>query len=313
MFDRRSLLISSAAALGLAATGCKLKKSASLRVGYLPISESLPLFMAKSKGYFSDAGIDAQLLPLDGGAKIIAAIAGGSLDVGLSNYVSLILARDSGLRIKIISGSTAEVQTNPQHSLMIAPESKLTTKQLEGKRIAVNTRNNINELFVRAYMKKHGLNPDSVAYIEVPFPRMLSALESGAVDAAGCIEPFVTFAKDNNLAKPVAPFVVDVENGVPIAGWVGSETFIQDSGMVATQFKTAIQQALKDITNAPDEARALLPTFTSMTAAAAENVPLPSFDGATPPTKFSNLISRVASAGWLENDEQSIESYVAKV
>src|SRR4029077_10110182 len=62
-----------------------------LRVGLLPITANLDLFYAREQGYFTEAGISAELTPMAGGAEILPALIGGSLDVGTINSVTHIL------------------------------------------------------------------------------------------------------------------------------------------------------------------------------------------------------------------------------
>lgn len=308
MFSRRAFLGASLASLSLSA--CDNRPTGVIRVGYLPISESLPIFMAQANGAFEREGVQVEAVALDGGARILEAMISGDLHFGLTNYVSLMLARESGMDFKLVAGSTVESANNPQHALMVRQDSTLTVEGLAGKRIAVNTRRNINELFVRARLAQAGVDPESVTLVEVPFPRMLAALESNSVDAAGCIEPFVSFAKRSNVAKPIAQHVVDVAPDVPIAGWVASNSYVQNPRSGAQAFIAAVTSAAAAITADPVAARALLPTFTRLTVEDAEAVPLPTFVSDTPPAQLPALLTRVREAGWITDAADSIEDYL---
>jgi NitT/TauT family transport system substrate-binding protein len=84
------------------------KKSNTLKVGYIPIADCAQLYVAMEKGYFIDENLNIELLNLPGGAKILEALAGNSVDIGYSNVVSLILARDSGLDFVSLTGGPIE-------------------------------------------------------------------------------------------------------------------------------------------------------------------------------------------------------------
>jgi NitT/TauT family transport system substrate-binding protein len=310
MLSRRTFIGQSLAASAVLLTGCRKKEGATIRVGVLPISDSLPIYLAQKNGYFERNNISTQLVPLDGGAKVISAMAGGSIDFGVSNYVSQMLARESGLDVRLVSGNTVETKANPQHALMVARASRLTVRELAGKRIAVNTRKNINELFMRDYLAQAGVDPASISFVELPFPRMLAALEGGAVDAAGVFEPFVTFGGRSNVAKPLARFVVDVEDSVPITGWLSPAAYLNANKETALRFREAIRQAIIDINKDPAGAKALLPTFTKLTAQDADAVPLVSFVADTPPPTLGSLVNRVRKAGWITEKASRLDEYV---
>ncbi len=307
MLTRRTLLLAGA----LAASGCT-GRSSTVRVGVLPISESLPLYVGLQSGAFEREGLAVEPVMLDGGARILEAMTSGDLAFGVSNYVSLMLAREAGLDFKLVSGATAETSDNPQHAMLVRADSTLTPQQLSGKRIAVNTRRNINELYVSAWLTSVGVDPSSVALVEVPFPRMLTALQSNSVDAAGAIEPFVTFGLRENLVRAIGRHVVDVENNVPITGWMTTGNYAQRNGDVVNRFRRALQQAAADVGADEERARAALTTFTSLSATDAAAVPLPTFNTATPPEQFGSLLERVRRAGWISEGATDPANYLLR-
>jgi NitT/TauT family transport system substrate-binding protein len=310
MLTRRALVGSSLGALA-AISGCGTRSSTNLRVGYIPISDSLPLFVAQSREIFQREGLTVELLPLEGGARIIEGINAGSLDLGISNYVSVMLARESGLDLRLISGNTIETRANPQHGMLVRRDSPLTLPGLAGKRIAVNTLRNINELYVRAFLTTSGVDATTVTLVEVPFPRMIAALESNAVDVAGAIEPFVTLSTRNDLCRLVGRQVVDVDDNVPITGWVIQAANIQAKRGAIEAFTRAISQAHRDIAGDQAAARGLLPSYTSMTAEDASAIPLPTFATDNPPQQLSALIGRVQQAGWIAS-ATDVNDYIAR-
>ena len=76
-----------------------------LKVGYLPLTDFLGMYAAIEQGYMADEGLKLELQAMAGGATIIPAIVGGSLDFGISNYVSVIVANGQGIKIKAFSDS----------------------------------------------------------------------------------------------------------------------------------------------------------------------------------------------------------------
>ena len=68
----------------------------------------LDLFYAREQGYFTEAGISAELTPMAGGAEILPALIGGSLDIGTLNSVSFRCRR-----VRNVSWSKNGVSTRP--------------------------------------------------------------------------------------------------------------------------------------------------------------------------------------------------------
>jgi ABC-type nitrate/sulfonate/bicarbonate transport system substrate-binding protein len=58
-----------------------------IKVGILPTSSMLPLFLADEKGWYKEAGLEVELTKMRGGATILPAIAGDSIS---KSYVTML-------------------------------------------------------------------------------------------------------------------------------------------------------------------------------------------------------------------------------
>ena len=52
-----------------------------VRVGHVPVTIYAPLYIAVEKGYFEDAGMQVELLPVEGGTENVVQVAAGNFDV----------------------------------------------------------------------------------------------------------------------------------------------------------------------------------------------------------------------------------------
>jgi NitT/TauT family transport system substrate-binding protein len=76
---------------------------------------------------------------------------------------------------------------------------------LKGKPVALNTRGAAVEWMLDQVLRRDGLTIKDVTVKIMPFPDMVPALESGAIDAAILTEPFPTLAEDKGVAvRPLA-------------------------------------------------------------------------------------------------------------
>src|SRR3989304_1464482 len=125
---------------GVAVSYAQVARPAKLRIGYLPIVDCLQLFVAADKGFLAQEGIQPEMQILVGGAVILSAMAGGSLDTGFSAVDSLILAVDQGFDFLIAADGAYDTKTGRNNSvIMVRKDSGINRpKDLAGKKITLN-------------------------------------------------------------------------------------------------------------------------------------------------------------------------------
>jgi len=176
-----------AAGMALAAAGrAGAQTLTPLRVGLIPGDMSGQVFFGRDLGLFSKAGFDLQISPTNNGPAIAAAIVSGSLDVGYSNPVSLVIAHDKGLPFTILTAANmyrSDAPTTGQ--LLVLKTSPIqSAADLNGKTIAVGGLNIITHIAARAWIDANGGDSSTAHFIEVPLPAMPAAVQAGRIDAA---------------------------------------------------------------------------------------------------------------------------------
>jgi NitT/TauT family transport system substrate-binding protein len=210
-----------------------------LKVGYIPLTDFLGMYAAIEQGYLADEGLKLELQAMSGGAAIIPAITGGSLDFGISNYMSTILSNAQGLKIKVFSDSAYDSKDHSPFSVVVKKGSPVkAAKDLNGKKIAVNTRNNIVHVGVMEWMELKGGDPKTVQFVELPFPQMPAALSQGQVDAIAPTEPFVTVSTTQD-GQILANYFAEIRDSMAISGFVSTEDWINKNRDVAQAFHRA--------------------------------------------------------------------------
>jgi NitT/TauT family transport system substrate-binding protein len=206
-----------------------------IRVSTIPIIDTAPLQVGIAKGFFAAEGLEIDTTPTAGGAMGLPALAAGQVQITFSNIISVVLGAKQGLGFEVIAAGSNTGDKTPDLAALVAKKGSAikTGKDLEGKRVAVNTRNNIIWLYARAWVQATGGNPDAVTYLEVPFPQMVDAVKGDRVDAAFVVEPFLSAGVASDSVSIVGWPYNAVQKRIPVSQYVATKTFItQNPGVI---------------------------------------------------------------------------------
>jgi len=175
-------------------------ETAPLRIALVPIWDVAPYYAAEQQGYFTAENIAVTQQIVRGGAAAIPALVGGSFDMVYANGTSIVTAITKGIDLRIIleGAPIGSGPPDPGALLKRKGEPLKTGKDLEGKIVGVNALRDVQWMFVTAWIKETGGDPDKVQIIEVPLPSMVDTLKAKRVDAALVLDPFMTMG----LADP---------------------------------------------------------------------------------------------------------------
>ena len=248
-----------------------------LKVGVIPIADVAPLYLGMDKGFFEEEGLKISPQLAEGGAAIVPSVVSGDYQIGFSNTTSLIIAGSKKLPIQIISQGVLG-GTGPDDAwdgVMVPKGSDVKDiKDLEGKTVAVNTLNNVSQVVVNTALEKAGADHKKVKYVEVPFPDMNAALESGRVDAAFEVEP----GYSGGLAagsKSVSNAYEEMAPNYTVATYFATKQYIGESRDVVDRFVRAMQKSLDYASSHDDEARAIVGTYTEIPPEVVDKMKLP--------------------------------------
>jgi NitT/TauT family transport system substrate-binding protein len=245
-----------------------------LKVGYLPLTDFLGMYAAIEQGYMADEGLKLELTAMAGGATIIPAIVGGSLDFGISNYVSVIVANGQGIKIKAFSDSAYGSKASPPFAIIVKKGSAIkTAKDLNGKKVAVNTRNGIVHVGVMEWIERNGGDPATVQYVELPFPQMPPAITNGSVDAAAPTEPFVTVSTSQDAAV-LSYYLTDLRDPCAISGFISTDDWITKNRDAAAAFHRANTKGMDWVAKNDKTAREYAAKYANLDPAIAAKINL---------------------------------------
>lgn len=247
-----------------------------LRVATIPIAGMTPLYAANKLGYFKDAGLEVHIDFTAGGAQSLPLVMQGTLQLSNGPIVSVALAHQQGFDLRLIGPTLDDKRTAPGQtaSLVKADGPIKSVADLKGKRLGVNVINSVNWLYDRAFLRKHGLDPSQVTYVEIPFPSMIDALARGSVDAVNVPQPFHRIAVDSKQARVLGYPFVEVQPGVHIAAYGASAKWLDANPNTVRAFTRAMRRSIEHLRANPAEAKNLIAEFTKAKRELVEQIPI---------------------------------------
>ena len=248
-------------------------------VGVIPIIDVAPLYLGIEKGYFAERGLEVKPVPAQGGAAIVPAVMSGQQQFGFSNVVSLLVARDKGLPIVSVAAGASSTG-NPQedvNAVLVGKGSTLqSAKDLAGKKVAINSLNNIGDTTIRNAVEKAGGDPSTIQFVELPFPEMPAQLARGNVDAAWTSEPFRS-AIIGAGGRILFDNLTETYPKLQIAQYFTTESYREQNKETVDAFVAGLNESYEYATAHPDEVRTVLGSYTKLTPEVAAKVVLPAW------------------------------------
>jgi NitT/TauT family transport system substrate-binding protein len=183
------------------------KAADKVRVGVGGSSSDAPLYLAKDLGLFGEEGLDVDIINLNSGAKIMAPLGTGELDVGagaLSVGFYNILGRGVNLKIVADRGHTdasSLYQTVFIRSDLVESGRYKSLKDLKGLRMGYAAAGVTSLSLMNEASKAAGIAFEDTTPVYMPFPNMVAALQNKALDGAMLIEPQETQLERLGIGK----------------------------------------------------------------------------------------------------------------
>jgi NitT/TauT family transport system substrate-binding protein len=272
-----------------------------LKVGALPIPDSALLYLANARGFFKEEGLTVTIEPVASGQVAQQSLTGGSLDSTLTNYVSAFLATAAGAKMKVVADA---YQAAPNgFNIMVPKDSSIKTPaDLKGKKVAVNSKQNIGTLAVTSVLKTHGLTADDVEFLEFPFPEMGAKLAAGIVDAAWMTEPHLTNVQKTIGAQKLTDTMIDSTADFPIAGIIVMEDFAAKNPKTTAAYQRALAKAQQIAATDRKAVEGILPTYTKgIDAGVAAVITLGTFPTSLDEARLQRVADLMLEQGYLKS------------
>jgi NitT/TauT family transport system substrate-binding protein len=273
--NRSKVLLAGLAAAGvLPASGAFAQTVAAtpVRIGTPGQQGNAGVYFADDLGYFKRAGIAAEITAITSGsgAAVVAAVTGGSLDIGNADLISIAAAREHGVEVSCIAPGVLWFGATPTGAIIVSKTSSMRVpRDLEGKTIGVPSIAGLSRIATDQWLDSLGLDRASVKYVEIPSASVPQAVARGTIDAALITEPTLSLSlTDNRIFS--SPYEAIARVFVQTA-WFAADDWIAKNPRTVRQCALAIRAAQRWANQHPREATVLFEKHSGLTAEMLKN------------------------------------------
>ena len=265
--------------------GCSSKpvEKTPLKVAVLPVLDSLPLFVAEKQGYFEQAGLQVELIPVGSAPERDQLMQSEQIDGMLNELVTTLYYNRDGSKVKIVRFARIATVEYPVFRILAAKDSGITTLEgLKGVEIGIS-QGTVIEYVTDRVLTNAGFTLEEIKKIAVPkIADRTALLESGALKAAVLPDPLASL-----LMQKGAVLVIDdttlpeVSNSV----YAFSVTTLANRPDDIKAFLNAVEKAVKDINADKNKFKDLMVELKLVPPSVVGDYKIPTFPLASVPTE----------------------------
>lgn len=240
--------------ISAASWSCK-KESSTVKIGVLPVIDTLPLVVADSEGLFRAAGINVELVYFNSALERDSAFASGALQGSFGDIIAALLSIKSGIDTRIVCESFHTDRSGRIFGLLGSPSSKARSiADIGTDQVAIST-GTIIEFFLDEIVRSKNSDPGRIKKIEVKaIPVRYQMLMSGSVKYALIPEPLAGMAIKEGAILLADDTALDTTATVIFF----RNSYLEKNPDKMKAFITAYNEAVKSINSSPEKYRPLV-------------------------------------------------------
>ncbi|MBS4215287.1 ABC transporter substrate-binding protein [Neobacillus rhizophilus] len=222
-----------------------------------------PQYVALSKGFFKDEGLDVTLTTTPGGDKTMTALISGGADVALVGSETSIYVYAQGANDPVINFAQL-TQTDGTFLVSREKNDNFSWDLLKGTTFLGQRKGGMPQMVGEFVLKKHGIDPhkDLNLIQNIDFANIANAFASGSGEFVQLFEPTASIFEKEGKGYIVASF--GKESGhVPYTTFMAKQSYIKDNKGVIEKFTRAVYKAQQWVQShsAEEIAKAVEPFF----------------------------------------------------
>jgi len=267
-----------------------------IRLGILPVLDTLPLHVAVAEGFFEKQGLTVQLVPFDSALERDAAMQAGQLEAYFGDMVNTVLVVQGGVPMRMVTVSYVSRPGQRQFAVVGRPGlDAVSLHALPSGTLALSNATIMEYLL--DLMEERGLVPKGrFERLEVKkIPIRMQMLLGGRLDLAILPEPLVSLAESQGARV----YADDQSLDVPLTVIGILDRFLQDPAGVGERFLAAYGEAVAALSRDPEKYRKLLAESCRIPESLRDTFRIPAFPrpGLPPKAEVERLLSWMGSRG----------------
>lgn len=225
-------------------TGCTGGSKQKMTIG--EVTRSIfyaPQYVALTKGYFADEGLEVELTTTPGGDRTMTALLSGNIDIALVGSETSIYVYAQGSDDPVINFAQV-TQTDGTFLVSREPIENFSWEMLKGVTFLGQRKGGMPQMAGEFTLKKHGIDPhqDMELLQNIDFANIPAAFASGTGDYVQLFEPQATVFEQEGRGKVVASF--GIESGrLPYTVFMARQSFIKQNPELIQKFTNAVHRA----------------------------------------------------------------------
>lgn len=226
-----------------------------MRFGILPVLDTLPLQVAAKDNLFEKHGLDVELVKFMSALERDTAMQTGQIDAYFGDLIATYLLINQGVPMRIGTTSWRTKPGFPMFGIALSPDSKdRKLGDMKGRKLGLS-KSTIME-FLADKMEDHlGVNRGHFNQVEIKkMPIRMQMLMTGQIDAALLPEPLLSLTR----LKGGSTLATAEQLDLPLTVLCFHDKYFKDGGEGYTRFIAAYKEAIKRLTDYPEDYRQLM-------------------------------------------------------
>jgi NitT/TauT family transport system substrate-binding protein len=238
--------------------------------------DATPYIYAMQSGLFHKYDIDGTLSRATNGAAIASGVLGGSFECGKSGITTLCVAHARGVPLVWIApAGEYDVNAPARVGLLVRSDGPLKSgADLNGKTLGVSGLNDVFSLAVRGWSDAHGGDSSTLKLTEIPMSQAALAAETGRLDAAVVVEPFLGAALAAGKVRSLGDPISGIGGHFMQSAWFTSADFAAKNPEAIDHFIRAMREAATYANAHHAETAGMLLKFLNIDVPLTSRVPL---------------------------------------
>jgi NitT/TauT family transport system substrate-binding protein len=140
---------------------------------FIPLGRHAPWYAAIAEGFYKEEGLDVSIIPGQGGAESIQAVASGTATLGFMGVPEVALARAGGAKVRLVA---VNYQKAPIAVFSLKSGANVdSVKKLQGLTLGSGS-GSFTPKILAGFMTQNGLDPKALTVVNIAPPARASAL-----------------------------------------------------------------------------------------------------------------------------------------